>query len=156
MDPLTALSVAGNVVQFVDFSCKLISASRQLYNNEELSVHAQAASAASDILDYTIKLRRTFRAPEGSATLTEDDLLLESICKECDDVARDLLGRLDKLKVRSDKLKVPEKNTVGKVIWPTLTAAFKSIWTQEDLLDIQERLKNYRSQIDSRVIHSLR
>jgi len=150
MDPLTALSVAGTVVQFVDFSCKLISASRQLYTKSELDVHGQAASATNDILDYTIKLRRTLRAPGGSAILTEDELLLESICKGCDDLARDLLVRLD-------KLKVPQKNKKGKaIIWSTLTAAFQSMWTGEDLLAIQDRLKEYRRQIDSRVIRSLR
>jgi hypothetical protein len=150
MDPLTALSVAGTVIQFADFSCKLISASRQLYTKSELDVHGQAASAANDILDYSTKLRRTLRVPQGSTTLTEDELLLENICKGCDELAHDLLARLE-------KLKVPQKNKKGKaIIWPTLTAAFQSIWTEEDLLAIQERLKEYRRQIDSRVIRSLR
>lgn len=148
MDPITALSVAGTVVQFVDFGHKLISASWQLYTKSELGVHEQAASAANDILDYTVKLRRNLRTP-GSATLTEEELLLETICKGCDDLARDLLARLD-------KLKVPQKNKKGKaIIWRTLTAAFQSIWTGEDLLAIQDRLDEYRKQIDSRVIRSL-
>jgi len=137
-------------VQFVDFGNKLISGSVQLYKDGELDVHAQATLATNDILDCTTKFRRTLRGPGGSATLTEDDLLLESICKGCDEVARDLLGRLD-------KLKVPQKDKQGhKPIWPTLTAAFQSIWTKEDLLDIQKRLKEYRRQIDTRVIYSLR
>ena len=81
MEPLTALSVAGNVVQFVDYGTKLLSASHTLYTKSQLDVHAQAASATNDILDYTVKLRRALREPGGSATLTEDDVLLESICK---------------------------------------------------------------------------
>lgn len=135
-------------MQFVDFSSKLITASVQLYKKGELDVHAQASSATNDILDFTVKLRRTLCAPDESATLTEDDILLESICEGCDDLARDLLARLD-------KLKAPEKNKLGRNIWPTLTAAFQSIWTKEELLNIKERLKEYRSQIDSRIIQSL-
>jgi hypothetical protein len=90
------------------------------------------------------------RVPGGSAALTEDDLLLESICKGCDDVAHDLLTRLD-------KLKVPKKTDKGKgIIWPTLTAAFKSIWSLENLKALENRLHEYRKEIDSRIIYSLR
>lgn len=149
MDPLTALSLAGTVVQFVDFGSKLITSSVQLYKKGELDVHAQATSATNDILDFTIKLRRNLRVPDGSAALTEDDNLLKSICEGCDELAHDLLARLD-------KLKAPEKNRLGRNIWPTLTAAFLAIWTKEDLADIKERLKEYRRQIDSRIIQSLR
>lgn len=33
MDPLSALSLAGTIVQFVDFSCKLISQTRKAYKS---------------------------------------------------------------------------------------------------------------------------
>jgi hypothetical protein len=153
-DPLTALSAAGAVVQFVNFSCKLISSSRLLYTESGLTVHGQAASATNDILDYAVKLRQPLHAPAQSATatetLTEDELLLKSIRKGCDDLACDLLARLD-------KLTVAQKDKKGKtIIWLTLTAAFESIWTEEDLLTIQDKLKEYQRQVDSRVIRSLR
>ena len=44
LDPLTALSLAGNVVQLVDFSAKVVSESRQIYQvgsviqNDELEI----------------------------------------------------------------------------------------------------------------------
>jgi polyhydroxyalkanoate synthesis regulator phasin len=152
MDPLTALSTAGTVLQFVDFGSKLIDASVKLYKKGELDVHEQAKSATDDILDYTVKLRRSLLQSDGSTTppeLTEDEELLKSICEECDELARDLLERLKKLSVPQDK-KGAEK------IWPTLTAAFKSTWKKEDLRDIQERLDRYRGAIDSRVIQYFR
>jgi hypothetical protein len=34
MDPLTAVGLAGNIVQFVDFTGKLISATQKLYVSE--------------------------------------------------------------------------------------------------------------------------
>jgi len=152
MDPLTALSTAGTVLQFVDFGSKLINASVKLYNKGELDVHEQAKSATNDILDYAVKLRRSLLQSDGSSTppeLTDDEKLLESICKECDELARDLLRRLKKLSVPQDK-KGAEK------IWPTLTAAFKSAWNKEDLQNIQDRLDTYRRAIDSRVIQFFR
>jgi hypothetical protein len=33
MDPLSTLSLASNIVQFVDFSCRLISETRKVYNS---------------------------------------------------------------------------------------------------------------------------
>lgn len=140
------------MVQFADFGSKLISASFKLYKKGELDVHEQAKSATNDILDYAIKLRRTLRPSDGSATppgLTGDEKLLESICEGCDKLARDLLRRLEKLSVPQDK-KGAEK------IWPTLTAAFQSIWKKEELLDIQKRLDGYRKEIDSHVIQYFR
>lgn len=138
------------MIQFVDFGSKLVKESVKLYKKGQLEVHEQATSAANDILDYTIKLRQTLRPSGGSVALTDDEVLLEIICKGCDDLANDLLLRLD-------RIKVPQKDKKGKKrIWPSLTAAFQSLWTEEELLHIEERLKEYRRQIDSRVIQSLR
>jgi hypothetical protein len=46
MDPLTALSLAGTIIQFVDFGCKLLAEGKELYKsttgiltvNEELEL----------------------------------------------------------------------------------------------------------------------
>lgn len=148
MDPFTALSVAATVVQFVDFSSKLISTGRELYHKSELDIHAEARLAAKDILDYSVQLRRTLRLSDVSVPLTDDEQLLEGICKGCDELGRDLLERLD-------KLKVPQKNK-DRSIWPTFTAALRSMWTAEDLRHLEERLREYRRQMDSCIIQSLR
>lgn len=148
MDPLTALSVAATVVQFVDFSSKLISTGLELHHKSKLDIHVEASLAANDILDYSSQLRRTLPLPDESAALTDDERLLESICEGCEELGRDLLQRLD-------KLKVPQNNR-GRNIWPTLTVAIRSMWTAEDLRSLEERLREYRRQMDSRFIQSLR
>lgn len=133
MDPLSCLAVAGTVVQFVDFSSKLISASHELYRDQSLEVHEQIARSTNDILDYSVKLQRSLRLTNGSATLSGDDLLLESICRGCDELVHDLLARLEKLKVT--------RNQKEHKLWKTLTVVFQSIWTKEDLFVILEKLK---------------
>jgi hypothetical protein len=65
MDPLTAFSLAGTVIQFVDFGGKLISGGQGLYAKGHLDIHCQIKAAVDDLLDYATKLQRTIRAPEA-------------------------------------------------------------------------------------------
>jgi hypothetical protein len=59
MDPLTALSLAGTVVQFVDFRSKLLLAGRELYKSTtgSLTVNDEIELVTSDLLAITQKLR---------------------------------------------------------------------------------------------------
>jgi len=147
MDPLSALSVAGTVVQFVDFSSKLISATRQLYSNSKLKVHEQAATAANDLLDYSTKIRRPLLLTSVSGCLTEDEAALEAVCHGCVDLAENFLKRLS-------RLKVPGQD--ARHIWDSLGQALLSIWTKDELDSIEQRLVEFRREIDSRVLSSLR
>jgi len=61
MDPLTALSLAGNVVQFVDFGCQLLSHSRELYRSPRGSLAAddEIHLVTVDLRALILKLRNT-------------------------------------------------------------------------------------------------
>jgi hypothetical protein len=48
MDPLTALSLAGSIIQFVDFGCKLVSQTRAKY------VALSSVGGELDVLDFEI------------------------------------------------------------------------------------------------------
>jgi len=152
MDPLTAASLAGTVIQFVDFGSKLVSASRELYANSQLDVHAQAAKAVSDLLDYSTKLQRPLQAATTSRALTEDEIDLGRICRECNELAQTLLKRLDRLKIPAGRIGRKKR----KQLWPSLKVAVESLWTNEDLQAIEGRLHEYREEIDSRILRSLR
>jgi hypothetical protein len=59
MDHLTALSVAGNIIQFVDFSCKLISSSYKLYESASgvLVENLELEAIAESVLELNIKVK---------------------------------------------------------------------------------------------------
>lgn len=155
MDPLTALSLAGTVIQFVDFGSKLVSAGRQLYKNGQLDIHAQAARAADDLLDYSVKLRRPLQTAESTRPLTEDEKALEKICQDCDVLAQSFLARLDRLKVPPQTKKGWKKGQKSKA-WPSLRVALESLWTKEELQELGNKLQGYRQEMDSRILRSLR
>lgn len=147
MDPLSVLSLAGTAIQFVDFGSKIVSASLQLYSTSRLDVHAQAAVAVNDLLDYSTKLQQPLRLAGVSGCLTEDETALEEICHGCIDLAQGFIERLDELKIR-------DRDT--RRVWSSLRQALLSVWTQGELNSIRERLVTYRQEIDSRVLRSLR
>jgi len=147
MDPLSAFSLAGTIVQFVDFGTKVVSQTRQLYKNGQLSVHAQAKSATEDLLDFSAKLQQYHHWDSHDVRPTEDDKALAALCRSCDEIAKTLLEQLIKLQVPGDGRKQP---------WKTVGQALRSIWAHEQLADLEERLASYRRAMDSRILGSLR
>lgn len=56
LDPLTALSIASSVIQIIDFGCRLVSETQQIYHS------------ASGATKYNVTLRE----------ITEDIIILET------------------------------------------------------------------------------
>jgi hypothetical protein len=83
MDPLSAVSIASNVIQFVDFACKLVSGSRQLHKSLDgvLSDKVIVEVLADDLESLSTNLRKSLgdNQPVGSTrqVYSEDDVVLE-------------------------------------------------------------------------------
>ncbi|KAH6683967.1 hypothetical protein B0J14DRAFT_458323, partial [Halenospora varia] len=131
MDPLTALGLAGNVVQFVDFGSKLLSSSVQLYKSTTgtLKVNDELELVAAEIKALTSKLS------------SEEDLgaNFQKICNETVDIANNILMRLDKLKIGG-------KNRVWKSLWQAINVA----WTAEELANLVDRLERLKRTVEKR------
>ncbi|RDL35943.1 uncharacterized protein BP5553_06555 [Venustampulla echinocandica] len=70
MDPFTALGVAGNIVQFVDFAAKLISKSREIYHSVDgaSSQHLDLQEIASNLNRLNGRLQEDLRHQIVSTT----------------------------------------------------------------------------------------
>lgn len=158
MDPLTAVSLAGTVVQFVDFTCKLISAGGQLYEAKELEssrvakasaerIRLLATSSITNLQNYRLKLQAKLSTDGGDITLTRDDSLLEDICRKCTAEAEVLIARLQKLEVPID---------AKHRGWQSLEMALRSVSSQKEIERMNQKLVDYRAQISSQIIVSLR
>lgn len=110
MDPITAISLAGTAVQFVDFTAKLISAGAHLYNYNELVANAQAAKSANfiqdqatnalrDLQDYRFKLQQGMGPATTSKPLARDEKILQALCHKCTEDADTLIKLLNKIQV---------------------------------------------------------
>ncbi|KAF2801832.1 uncharacterized protein BDZ99DRAFT_552523 [Mytilinidion resinicola] len=144
MEPLSALSLATSVVQFVDFSSKLISGSIEIYKSTsgQLEQHNDLKAVTKSLSRLTAKLEKSdFATIEQSSTNTEE---IVNLCKDCRQTAKELTDILLKLKLQ----KATKRESV--------VVALKSIWGREKLEDLQHRLDGYRQQLVLLILVALR
>lgn len=145
LDPLTTLSVAGNVVQFADFGVKILTKGFELYSsvdgappyNRELEI------IADDLKSLTARIRNSIWSHNECSPVTEEEQTLERLTKECDRVADTLLRLLESLKVQP-------KDKQRK--WQSFHQALRSMWSAEKIDGIAKRLKDVRAQIDTHIL----
>ena len=151
MDPLTALSLAGTIVQFVDFGGKLLKDGRELYKSTtgSLTVNDELELIVADLQALIVKFQHSICSPATSGCLPEADQDLADhftkICDEATKIAIELATRLHSLKVK-------EKNR----IWSSIHQAVKSAWSRDELFGMVERLSTLREAMETRLLVSLR
>ena len=144
LDPLTAISLAGSIVQFVDFSAKIISKTRELSSHGTTQEAYNAEIVIRDLSRLSEQLKDGVRAA-GAAPQTEDDQALEVLCNGCIGLSERMMKRLEKLKLGEG---------TGKR--RAFLGALKSIWSQKELESEEAQLASYRSQLEFRILTSFR
>lgn len=146
LDPLTAISLAGNVAQFVDFSSSIVSRTRELTKS---SYGATQEAYNAEILIRDL-VRITEQVKDGARTASasspeEEDKALEGLCDGCIILSERMIKRLEKLKLEEG---------AGKR--RAFLHALKSVWSQRELESEESQLATYRSQLEFRVLTSFR
>jgi len=146
LDPISALSLAANVVQFVDFSSKVVSKGCRIYisadgalpNNLELEVVTNDLS----------RLAKGLKDSElNTVTVSEEEKSLQTMSDECSKIAEELLRRLENLKVKGNSKQRG---------WKSLRQALKSEWSKEELDGLSERLSIFRDQLQFHILVSMK
>ncbi len=146
MEPFSALAVATSVVQFVDFGAKLIT--------HAFEIHSSASGLPdeyADLDDLNKKMIATNEAldnslqPSISRPLQPHEQELLSMCKQCQDISRQLSAALAKIQKSS-----------GCKTWGSLRAAFASLLGQQKIQSLQARLESFRQQLMLNVLVTLR
>jgi len=111
-DPLSALSLASNILQIVGFSGKIISGSSELFQSTTgaLKSNEELETITNDLVTLTKKLNGLHLAQRPDST-SEEEQALHKLCTGCAGIANKLLLRLTKLKVPAGN----EKKRDGKV-----------------------------------------
>ena len=148
LDPLSALSVAGTVVQFVDFGTKLLHTTTELYNSISGATRDEyrLSIVTTELLKLITKLSRPLLLENGRAYSTSAEDELESLCHECSLVAQELLERLEGLKVKNGSFRSVH----------SLQKAVKTAWTKDEIATITKRLSSFQQIIQMHVLASLR
>ena len=132
MDPLSAIGLAGTILQFVDFSSNLIAGTYEVYKSAEGTTAENADISAivgdlyllSDDLDFDLL---------GS---TKHEKALKILAGKCRELSESLI-------VIVERLKVSGKSSTWKCLRVKMAALRKS----QEIEYIERRLREYRSQI---------
>ena len=143
MDPLSAISLAGNIAQFLSYATKLVSKGHALYKSSEgaLAENLDLEVIANNLTDINSRVIQSYSRTPSTASLTATTLFLDhqslkSIAESCDNVAKQLLDILQKLKVQR-----PHRT------WKSVRQAFKSVWNKAHIDDLRGRMEGYREQM---------
>ena len=151
MDPLTAFSVAGTVIQFVDFGSKLLSGSVELFKSSTGSLKPihELQVVSSDLSSVIVKLRQVTRISfsEIGRPLAEDDQRQENsfleICDEAGDIATEILDKLDSLRIKKGKKSGKHK------AWESFKAALNTALSKKEIDSLRQRLATLQSSLQS-------
>ena len=131
LDPVAALGLAGNIVQFVDFSCKILRDTKSLYES------STGVSADNNLLEAIsrdlMNLNNALTAPSAIGAIPESTRNLASRCK---DIAAELLSTLERLKVSGSHRK-----------WKSLVQALRSVWNKDQIESLVRRMESLRNEI---------
>jgi hypothetical protein len=149
MDPLTALSVAGTIVQLVDFGTKILRGSFSVYRSASgaLPVNDELEIITRDLTVLATKLRRPLYA-EDVPTIelhSIQDRALRDLCDNCARVADKLLDRLNGLRVQG-----------RHQMWRSLQHAIRTAWAQNEVDELTTTLSRYRTSIQTHILSSIR
>lgn len=146
LDPLTAVSLAGTIVQFVDFSGKIISKVKELKSSAGGSSHDQFnyEIIAKDLLALSQRLKDGTRST-GAGQLSADDQALEDVCDGCISLSNSMLGRLKSLKINH-----------GDENFKVVQQALRAAWTEKEIEGMSAQLAEFRSQLQLRIFTSFK
>ncbi|KAF7927551.1 uncharacterized protein EAE98_005933 [Botrytis deweyae] len=138
LDPLTSISLASAIVQFIDFGSKLVADGREIYENGTLTYHQELDLITKDLQTLTeeIELRLV-----PATTILADELALRELAIKAKELADQLLTVLDTV-----------KSTDGQSVLQSFRLALRNARKKGKIQDTEKRLNKLRKQINTRMI----
>ncbi|ERF73759.1 hypothetical protein EPUS_09357 [Endocarpon pusillum Z07020] len=146
METLAAVSLAGNIVNFLDFGLKIVSKGREIYHaiDGAFSEHNDLEVVTRDLLLLQTQMEQSLVTTSAAADLGGHDVDLVKLLESSNKLARNLLECLNKAKA------------LGRFRrWKSLRQAVKSVSSKGEVDDMANRLSMYRAQFQGRVLSSL-
>src|ERR1700753_3563073 len=99
LDPFTSISLAGNICNFIDASCKLFNATAKIHGSATglQSSHENIETLAIDFQELCSNLRWPSDRPPESL----EERRLKTLAEQCESAANELLTSLKKAKAKN-------------------------------------------------------
>ena len=147
MDPVSALSTASCIVQFLDFGVRVVSKGNKIYRSIDgaLAENLDLELITNDLLLVQTKLQRSTQALGLNDTGEEDTKALRSLGRARGETAERLLTKLKMAKAQGRFRR-----------WKSLRQALKSVWSKAEVGEMAHILLGFRSELQLRIMLSLR
>lgn len=143
MEPFTALSLASAIVQFVDFSSKILKTGCEVYRSS-----SGLAQEHVDLTELTTSLYSfQTRLAASTATQNPDERALQDLVTKCTEISKQLLEVLRDLQVEGDGL---------IRTWESLRQTIRSVGKKKEISRLERLLDEIGRQISSRLLYSIR
>jgi hypothetical protein len=144
-EAIAALSLAANIVQFIDFGTKVLSNGYSLYKSgpgRNVRGENQEIKIITESLNQLVQgLASSKASTNPSSGVSQTEINLSKLAAQCSDIASELLRAVGKLDVQGK---------AGK--WDSFRAALKSVLAESKIEKIRQRLDKFRQEI---VVHIL-
>ncbi|KAK8880326.1 nacht nucleoside triphosphatase [Apiospora arundinis] len=143
MDPLTAVSLAGTVVAFVDVSLKLISRASEIYNSasgsssEEMSLEIVYGTLSECSANLSSAVERDVETA-GESRFPRSYACIRTLAQACQADCAAMLRILGKLK---EARKVEPDDSSLERLAKSLRGALKALFKDPELKDVEARLQ---------------
>jgi hypothetical protein len=146
-ETLAAIALAGNIVQFLDFSVKLLKQSHEIYTSARGASDdlVNAEISIEDLVQATQRLQTSLHPPETSKVLTAADASLDRLRERCFDTGQDFLDLLDKLTIKGHRTR-----------WKSIKLALAKEWKDGTFKELERRLAGLRDEMHLHVTVALK
>ena len=146
MDPLSALGLASNIAQFLQFGGSLISGSIDLYKSTDgfSSAHNELQYLTEDLAKVCGELTAPESRIHGTRS-TELEFTLIPLAHPCKALGDEFMAMLKSLKVDPRCKK-----------FDSVRQALRKLWKKAQIQDYRERLEEFRSQMMLHLMKLLR
>lgn len=143
LDPVTAIGLAGNIVQFVDFSGKIVLTALKIYRSPAGTT--QDGFDAKLVADNIASLKNRIEFDLVRPLTASEDQILE-LGKQCVETAEELAALF--------------RTRFGRQIKPGILIATKEAlrlgWKKEEIENMKKRLASFREQLTLHILVDLR
>ena len=121
VDPWTALGAAGNIAQFVEYTCKVVLTTTSVYKSGATETTTELTTIANDVerLSDAIGLDNSKLYPSQ----------LKNLAAQCKTLAADLVKALSRLRTEGKHSR-----------WGSFLVALKEIWKHSQISEFVNRL----------------
>lgn len=137
IDPFTSLALAGNILQFIDFTWKLLSDSRAIYYSDT------GSSDEHVVLEKIVKNLQPLVANLTISNTASNQL--KDIATTCQNVSDKLREALLELEMKGQKSR-----------WKSFVHALKNVWEQSQIIDLTNQLEKAQNQLNTHLLFMMR